>query len=212
MYNVPRDFINKYGDINPNSWAGVSGSENPTTFNVMTFFLLEEARGLDDTDLMRMYFRLTHKYKTNGGKLMTNDYDNHDSFSLDESISYAAYCNRHNLRLPLEKLKVVTKQTYYRFYDVIPYLLACKYPKIKYLLLPYICFMTLLAISILPKGDTSGKQLALIKIIGMRMSATYTLAKIILELKGTSFKEALSIYYPEHQHPVNVFAREVWNE
>jgi len=209
-YYVPEKFKNKYGDLNPNSYDG--SSENPTTFNVMFYFLLEEARGFGEEDKPVLQERLCEKWRTNNGKLKTNNYDNDDSFSLDESLAYAAACYRYKFLDDMEKLKIVTKQTWYRFYDVIPYLVACKYPLLRYMLLPWISFITLLAIAIVSEGDTSGKQLALIKIIGQKMLATYILAEIILELKGTSFKEALSIYYPEEEHPINVLAREIWSE
>lgn len=212
MYLINETFLNKHRDINPNSWAKNNGSENPTTFNVMFYFILEEARGLDRVEYLTLIDRLKAKYETNGGKLMTNDFDNDDSFSLDESISYAAACNRHGLIEHMAKLIVCTKQTIVRFYDVIPYLLMCKYPKLRYLLLPYVSLSILLAISIVDKNDTSGKQLALIKIIGQKMERTFKWAEIILEYKGTSFKEALSIYYPEYKHPINKLAREVWVE
>jgi len=212
MYNLPTAFANAYGDVNPNSWTKENGSENPTTFNVMLYFLLDKARGLDKADITILKYLLQMKYTTNSFRLKTNNYDNHDSFSLDESVSYAAACYRYKFESDLKYLKIVTKQTWYRFYDVIPYLLACKYTFLRYLLLPYISLVILLSIAILPKGDTSGKQLALIRIVGQRMKATYILSKIILELKGTSFKEALSIYYPEEKHPINILSREVWSE
>jgi len=211
-YYMPKEFLNKHGDINPNSYSKFHGSENPTTFNVMFYFMLERARGLSKEDSSNLHQRLYDKFWTNDMKLKTNDYDNEDSFSLDESISFAAACYRYNYDMNMPCLRIVTKQTYYRFYDVIPYLLMCKYPILRYILMPYVSLMILLSIAIVPKGDTSGKQLALIKIIGQRMEVTYTFAKMILNLKGTSFKEALSIYYPEKDHPINVLAREVWTE
>ena len=212
MYKVPKEFLNAHGDINPNSTSGDMGSENPTTFNVMFSFMLERARGLSDAANLRIRVRLAEKYQTNYRKLKTNNYDNNDSFSLDESIAYAACCYRNGFDEQMKYLNIVTKQTYYRFYDVIPYLFICKYPKFRLLLLPYISMLLLLAIAVVSKGDTSGKQLALIKIIGQRMKITYFFAKLVLRLKGTSFKEALSIYYPEEHHPINILAREVWSE
>jgi len=212
MYNLPTAFANAYGDVNPNSWTKENGSENPTTFNVMLYFLLEEARELDTMDLTNIQHLLQLKYMTNGYKLKTNNYDNHDSFSLDESVSYAAACYRYGFKSDMKYLKIVTKQTWYRFYDVIPYLLICKYPFLKYLLLPYISLVILLSISILSKGDTSGKQLALIRMTGHDMKITDYFAGLILAAKGTSFKEALSIYYPEEKHPINILSREVWSE
>ena len=211
-YYMPKEFLNKHGDINPNSYSKFHGSENPTTFNVMFYFMLERARGLSEKDSTRLFCRLFDKYYTNGGKLMTNDYDNDDSFSLDESISYAAACYRHKFIAPMTKLKVVTKQTYYRFYDVIPYLIACKYPFLRYLLLPWISLIIILSTILCKEGDSSGSQLNLIRIIGQRMEATYTITKIIMELKGTSYKKKLATYYPEKDHPINVLAREIWTE
>ena len=211
MY-IPKEFLNKYGDMNPNSWAMKNGSENPTTFNVMFYFLLERARGLDIQEKFDLSLLLANKYTTNGNKLMTNNYDNDDSFSLDESISYAAACYRYKFNKAITVLSVVTKQTYYRFYDVIPYLLMCKYPLLRYILLPYISLTILLALAIVPKNDTSGKQLALIKIMGQDMKYTFAAACMLLHIKDTSFLEALSIYYPEAEHPINVLAREAWGD
>jgi len=76
---IPKQFLNKYGDMNPNSWSRQNGSENPTTFNVMFYFLLERARGRSNEDNVRLQGLLSSKYQTNGGKLMTNNYDNDDS-------------------------------------------------------------------------------------------------------------------------------------
>ena len=205
---IPKQFLNKYGDMNPNSWSRQNGSENPTTFNVMFYFLLERARGRSNEDNVRLQGLLSSKYQTNGGKLMTNNYDNDDSFSLDESVAYGAACYKYDYISSITFLKVVTKQTYYRFYDVIPYLVACKFPALRYILLPYISLIILLSTALCKEGDSSGSQLNLIRIIGQDMKLTYTLSGFIMRLKGTSYKDKLATYFPEGDHPINVLARE----
>ena len=204
---IPKQFLNKYGDMNPNSWSRQNGSENPTTFNVMFYFLLERARGLSHRLVLREL--LEEKYSTNGGRLMTNNYDNDDSFSLDESVAYGAACYKYDYISSITFLKVVTKQTYYRFYDVIPYLVACKFPALRYILLPYISLIILLSTALCKEGDSSGSQLNLIRIIGQGMKLTYILSSFIMRLKGTSYKDKLATYFPEVDHPINVLAREV---
>lgn len=208
-YYIPKEFLNKHGDLNPNSWSRERGSENPTTFNVMFYFLLERARGpLSTKERMQLSIKLAGKYMTNGMKLKTNNRDDHDSFSLDESLSYGAACYRHGFHKNMKYLRIVTKQTYYRFYDVIPYLVACKFPALRYILLPYISVIILLSTALCKEGDSSGSQLNLIRIIGQDMKLTYILSSFIMKLKGTSYKKKLQTYYGEVDHPINVLARE----
>lgn len=193
------------GNVKPNSWQ--LDSENPSTFNAMYYLLLNEIRCLTVPELKEVWTLVHNKYSTNGGKYMTNDFDNDDSFSLDESIGTAAMCARFGFPDHLEPLRIWTKQTWYRLYDVIPYLYACKYPILRSLLLPYISLSMVLAVSVLKKGDSSGAQLNLIKAFGLGMKRTEAIMAYILEKKGESFKDKLAVYYPEEDHITNVLAR-----
>ena len=210
-------FVDPDGNIKPNSWQ--KDSENPSTFNAMYYLLLNEIRGLTLEEVHNIDTLIRNKYETNGGKYKTNDFDNDDSFSLDESIGIGAMCVRFSEKYStgdfskhLKPLRIWTASTWIRFYDVIPYLYACKYPLLRPLLLPYISIMCCLAVSVLPKGDSSGAQLNLIRAFGLSMKRTERIMEYILEKKGESFKDKLAIYYPEENHPTNVLARKYFKE
>lgn len=208
-------FVDPDGNIKPNSYQ--LDSENPSTFNAMYYLLLNEVRGLTLEEVHNIDTLIRNKYETNGGKYKTNDYDNDDSFSLDESISIGAMCAKFSetyrgfpFSLHLSVLRICTKQTYYRFYDVIPYLIACKVPFLRPLLMPYLSLSMILAVAVLGKRDSSGAQLNFIKALGLSMHRTLSIMEYILEKKGESMKDKLQIYYPEADHPTNILARKYY--
>lgn len=208
-------FVDPDGNIKPNSWQ--LDSENPSTFNAMYYLLLNEVRGLTLEEVHNIDTLIRNKYETNGGKYKTNDYDNDDSFSLDESIGIGAMCVRFGEKYStgefskhLKPLRIWTASTWLRFYDVIPYLYACKYSFLRPFLIPYISLVCCLAVLVEGKGSSSGAQLNFIRTLGLSMYRTLRIMEYILEKKGESMKDKLQIYYPEVDHPTNVLARKYY--
>lgn len=56
--------------------------------------------------------------------------------------------------------------------------------------------------------DTSGKQLAYIRYRGLDMKWTWKICMKVLS--NNSMKNVFAIYFPEHDHPINELAREIW--
>ena len=196
------------GNMMPNSQN--ANSENPTTFNVAYHFLYDEVIGLDGDNIDNLYGLLSRKLTTNGNKFKTNDYDDNDSFSLDESVSMAAMGNHLGLVFLLSKIKVWTKSTWFRFYDVVPYLLLCKYKWTRWLLVPQMLVMIFMLLSSFkPMPHTSGKQLNFIKAKGLEgrlwMDLTWILCEMIVD-----YKEVFNTYYPEKEHPTRKLAQLAW--
>lgn len=240
---VDAKFLDDDGNMNPNSTAGSMGNENPTTINVAKSFVIEKVFGLIPTEVYWLKGKIRSKWTTNGGKYMTNDYDiknigkpghhDPDSFSLDEMMSAAAASKRYGHKENLKKVRVLTKQTWYRFYDVVPFLLLCKYEEILYVLFGALgagaMYLTgdikCLNINVIPlylralvslsmfvaclqeRGDTSGKQLTFIRYMGLRMHITWWICKKILTNKD--FNEVFQIWYPERFYPINVWLRQL---
>lgn len=200
-----KEFRDQDGNIKPNSWD--KDSENPTTFNVVHTFLVDLTGYADFGSVELLRKLIKNKWFTNGGKYKTNDNDNNDSFSLDESLSVAAACARFNHRENLKRLKIVTSQTWFRLYDVVPFLILCKYPWAKVFLFPQLLVSLSCIVSCLrPKMQTSGKQLAFIKCYGLEMDTTYSICNSLVD-----YREVFAIYYPETDHPINRLARMIWH-
>ena len=111
---------------------------------------------------------------------------------------------RENLR----RLRVVTKQTWFRFYDVVPYLLLCKFPRLKYLgVLQFLNFIFSLLACSAEREKTSGKQLVFVKSLGLGLKITFNKCYELVRKRNGSWSGVFSIYYPEQDHEINVLAR-----
>lgn len=205
---VNRKWLDEDGNMAPNSKG--EGSENPTLFNTVYFLLLSKQNGgLTETERLMLILLVKDKWFTNGGKYKTNNNDSDDSFSLDESMAVATASLLFGTKENMDKLRIVTKQTWFRFYDVIPYLLMCKYKWTRYFGVLQFLVMVFSAISCLADPSvTSGKQLAYVKCRGLKMKITYKLCSWILSKKG-GWKAVFSVYYPEEYHPINILARNI---
>jgi len=187
-------------------------SENPTTFNGVYHFLYEELKSfLIHKELDNLQNLVKKKYSTNNGKYKTNEYDNNDSFSLDESISVAAICSRYKFPEEMKRLKIITKQTWFRFYDVIPYLLMAKHNWLQYtIILPLLVTIGMIWTCLKEPINTSGKQLAYVKFKGLEhqwwMRKVFSLCK-----KLTSYSFTFDYYYPDDEHPISIMGRELYN-
>lgn len=212
---MPERFVdNRGGNIKPNSWD--SDSENPTLFNVVYHFFYfwensDHPQSLSKDETANLYVLIADKYITNGDKYMTNNFDylveGADSFSVDETIAVAAACNQFDFIGPLKKLRTWTSQTWYRFYDVVPFVLLCKYKWAHFLILPQLLVaISMIISSFTPKERTSGKQLDFVMALGLMdhywMKFTWWICQKIVD-----YNHVFSIYYPEVDHPTRVLAR-----
>lgn len=223
-------WVDTTGNIKPNSWD--TSSENPTLFNVVYHFLWDRLYGLTDIQKLHLKQLLINKYETNGGEYRTNDYDtNPDSgFSLDESMALAAACYKYGWKEPLKPLRIVTWQTWFRFYDVIPFLTYCKYEWTRWLWIPQIvaayflpwylwifCIpiqvwvaSSIFSSSLKAPELTSGKQLNYVQAAGIIEGKFWVRQIWRLVKKYVNYNQAFSVYYPEADHPVNIMARQIW--
>jgi len=205
---VEDKFIDTDGNIKAMYWE--LRSENPTLFNVEYAFLLEMAGQLDFDTLAHLKQLIKNKWSTQPDlRYRTNDHDNNDSFSLDESVAVAAACYRYGFKENLGKLEIITKQTWFRFYDVIPFLMLCKYPKVKYLLFPQMLVAVFAFISCITNspGQASGRNLRFVQWFGREMPITEKLCKWANEYVGTSHTMGFLNYFlwsRQSMHPINI--------
>jgi len=204
-YNkLDKKWLDYNGNIKPNSWQ--IDSENPTHFNVQYFFTVEHvAGGLAVMDVIILHNLIQAKWATQVDKqYRTNERDNNNSFSLDESIAVAAACKRYYYPINIKKLRVVTKQTWFRFYDVIPYLLLCKYPGLKYLgvLQLLVSFFALLSCLTSKRSRSTGRRKVYVMCRGLNMKRLYKLCEKANRYRGSSFKDSAFTYFPEAEHPI----------
>ena len=206
------------GNYKPNSWQ--ADSENPSTINAAYFFLKEQADELTDKDINMIGWLNYQKWITNGDKYMTNSYDvlridyakehghrSPDRFSLDEAISVAATSKRYKHVSNLKKISLFTR-SYSLRPDTFSFLLLCKYPVFNLLLIPRIIVSLSMIISCMRKpGDTSGKQLSFIRAMGLDMQWTMNICSWVLTNK--KWHKVFAIWYPEPEHPCNIYARKV---
>lgn len=204
---IDSKWIDEDGNLAPDSKG--QGSENPTLFNVMLYLMLDlDQNGLTQEQKETIEQLVRNKWETNNGKYMTNDNDTEDSFSLDESQAVAAAHTRFNQPENIDKLIILTKQTWFRFYDVIPYLLLAKYPNLKYLGILQLMTYFFSGISCLAKPEvTSGKQLAFLKCIGRNNMFVFKIYTMLLKIRGQKWVNVFQAYYPEHYHPINILVR-----
>jgi len=217
---MPAKFTDSRGhNIKPNSWS--ESSENPSLFNVVYHFMYDDLYGLNRSEMHNLSDIIRAKYSTNGGSYRTNNFDKDDSFSLDESIAVASACYKYKeyigpIGLGFKKhfryLNIWTKQTFFRFYDVIPYLYLCKYPWTRFLLLPQLLVLISMYVALRsPREKTSGKQLAYVK--AHTFSDTLWMGAFIWfvdEFMDIDWPEVFQIYYPEEDHPIPMMAKELW--
>ena len=200
------------GNLKPNSWD--PDSENPTHFNVQYFFTLEEANGgkLPVYDWAMLNVLIQNKWATQVDKeYRTNDRDLDNSFSLDESIAVAAACYRYRYPLNMSKLRIITKQTWFRFYDVIPFLILCKYPWTRWLgvLQCLVSFFACLSCLISKRARSTGRRKVYVICKGRKMDRLYKVCEYFNKLRGSSFADASFIYFPEQDHPINNHSRRI---
>lgn len=227
LYMFSRWTDERGGNIKPNSWS--SSSENPTTFNVVYHFLWDKTFGLTAFQKNNLQRLIAEKYLTNGLEYRTNNGDSTSGFSLDESISVAAACYKYGFKDEISFLKIWTSQTWFRFYDVIPFLIFCKYAWTKWLwipqlvaavFLPWYSWIFCIPIQVFVAGsilssswkapeETSGKQLNYIQAIALIDKWwVQKLWKWIQEF--VDYREVFQFYYPEENHHINMMAQEIW--
>lgn len=196
-------------------------------------FLWDRVYGLLPRQKQILEQLIKDKYETNGGEYLTNNNDpNPDAgFSLDESIAVAAACYKYGFTEPLGPLKIVTSQTWFRPYDVIPFLMFCKYKWTHYVWIPQLiaafflpwylwifCLpiqfwvsFSIFSSSLKEPGETSGKQLNFVQ--AEALAEEHWWADVTWELtkKFVNYTQAFSVYYPEEDHHINFMARQIWD-
>jgi len=224
-------WLDKDGNIKPNSWD--NSSDNPTLLNVVYHFLYDEVMGLVPSEIANLHRLIKNKYATNGGTYKTNDNDpNPDSgFSLDESIAVAAASYKFGFKDTLKPLKIITKQTWFRFYDVVPFLTFCKYKWTHYLWLPQLValfylpwYLWILCVplqvfvalsiwssSLKDPSITSGKQLNYVQAMGLIERHWWVYLVWLFVQKYVNYTQAFSVYYPEKDHTINELSRAIWD-
>ena len=165
-----------------------------------------------------------------------NKHRSPDRFSIDEMMGVAATSRRYG---HYENLKKLSYFRVYSFRpDGLGFLLMCRNPILACLFggtmgglaylsayqatwwgwllafiffnyIPQIAVPLAMIVSCMRKPqDTSGKQLAYIRYRGLDMKWTW---KICMKfLSNNSMKNVFAIYFPEHDHPINELAREIW--
>ena len=206
--SIKKNFYDKYANIKPNSWD--KDSENPNLFNAYFWLLSICLAPMTPRGLQAIGYNLRNKYFYNGGILKTNEFDTSTKgnfLSIDESIGYAATCHNFSMREHLKYLNIVTSQTWFRFYDVIPSLMMFKYRWTRFLLFPYFFVAMGAFFSCLKKEEeTSGKLLAFLELKSHNMKISLKICNYLLRNKG-GFERAFRVYFPEYDHPINVLAR-----
>tara|TARA_R110000803_G_scaffold162194_1_gene225838 strand:+ start:32846 stop:33508 length:663 start_codon:yes stop_codon:yes gene_type:complete len=192
-------------------------SENPTTGNAAYHFMFDQLCKLTVNNAINLLRLITEKYSTNFGRFLTNSNDvgKNERFSLDELVSGLAMCRWFGFIEPMKHFELVSKQTWYRFNDVIMYGLLAKYNLSKYLFfipqLFVICGMILSSRS--KESDTSGKQLNYIRMEGMKdkswMRGTFKLTRLKVD-----YIKNFKIFYHARglSHPIAEMGEELFSE
>lgn len=218
---IDKKWISKHGFILPSSRQ--EQSENGVLFTVVYFFLYEmdADENVTPDDFFELTMLIRRLWETNAHfKYRTLPNDPNPRFSLDNAMAVAAFSratlskthydwakHEENLyHLPVWKY-------YYRFYDVIPFLLLMKYPWMRFLILPtaLVWFFTVIPCLIYKPTDSSGRQLAFVKCYGLQSHFLLYLCELALSARGLSFPTVFKTYYPEHGHPIPEKAAKVWN-
>lgn len=224
-------WISDFGFIN--SRPNQKQSENGILFDVEHKFLwCHNTRPSHyRPELLELLVKIEDLWKTNGGKYKTlPDEDSRggrDRFSLDNMIAVAAFLRfcidndiyARDARRSMEY--VIFSPYYYRFYDVIPFLLLMKFPTsdrknritrflqsvVNIFMLGLVWFFTIVPCFIYGPRDTSGRLLAYVKCRGLGSRKLYNICEFVMKLRGLSFKKSFAIYFPFDDHPNTAKAR-----
>jgi len=211
---MEKKFISKHGFILPNS--NQEQSENGVLFSVVHHFLrlLLDRSKVHYMDQENLSLLIESLWKTNGG-YRTLPNDDNDRFSLDNSIAVAAY-SRLMLKIgtgtttdEVNLQKVPVLPYYYRFYDVVPFLIVMKNPWMLWFVSPVVWLTTILPCAIYPPSDSSGRQLAFVKCMALGSPILFYLCELALATRGLDFEKVFATYYPEADHPINVLSRQL---
>jgi hypothetical protein len=222
-------FISKHGFVLPNNQQ--EQSENGVLFSVVFVFiktLLEGPHFLNHrfcNELAELIFSL---HSTNNGEYRTLPNDDNPRFSLDNAMAVAAFCRmridfavmngQKPNKIDIVNLEKINFNRYWiRFYDVMPFLFLCRFPMIKLLIFPWamVYFFTVVPCFIYGNGDSSGRQLALVKIMGLRSYFLMRSCEFVMNLRGINFLHVFATYYPSERnkngviHPIVKLAQEM---
>jgi hypothetical protein len=193
---IDKRFLDRYSNLKPNSWD--SQSENPLTFMAAFYFscVFNNAWGE-----VVYNFVFKQKYLTNGGEWRTMEYDDNPSWSIDEKLSALAFFNYKNDREWVKKIPFFPSRRNTSFWswfrpDVIAYHTYVRFG-FGWWLVDLKIRKSIKEFRRDPLGESSGAQLAFIKLMGAKKDP----------LKYYQHWELVfNIYYPELEHPT----RKVW--
>jgi len=191
-------FFDDYCNVLPT--AEQETSENPSTFNAAYYFS-QVANG-ENTIAAANWIdaRVKAKYLTNGNTWRTMEHDPNPDFSLDEKISVCAVLTYH--RDPfIRKVPLFTKDISHYRPDVFLYVLGSKYRWLRFLCWPVVWYKLTVSMKEFkadPVNESSGAQLAFIKLMGWRK--TY-----LLEDYWHLWPSVFKNYYIPEDHPIHRF-------
>ena len=195
-------YRDRYGNLLSSPRERISAkpeqTENPSKINADYYAKLWRLNGnkFTVTQEARVHNLVSGKWMTQiDYELRTMEYDDNSDFSLDEAIGVAVIASLIDYKHTLSKIRVY--KYYYRFYDVVPFLLLMKYPILKYLgvLQALVWVFTLIPCYFNGTGDTSGRCLAYLKCVGLRSTLLERACEKVMSWKGTSFKDNYGYYY-----------------
>lgn len=196
-----KNFYDKYGNINPNSWD--STSENPSTFNASHFFsLVENGRPYNKQSFKNLFLQ---KYKD--GRWVTNENSPNFNWSLDERLCTLAFFNFIGEREWVNKVPIIGFDTWSHLRpDVLAYSFYVKYLWLPVSIRDYLleiiiddAFISCREFARNPKDESSGAQLAFIHLMGIKQN------QILFECEKIvgGWDRVFRSYYPEISHPTN---------
>lgn len=196
-------------------------TENPSKINADFWAKVYDRQNghLTDDQKKTILSAARRKWATQTDKeLRTMEYDSNPDISLDEDMGIALLASINDDKKTLGKIRIW--KHWYRFYDVIPYLILMKNKWFQLLIFPQLIVMFFTIIScaigfrkivifgkeitvlwVLPDSDTSGRCLAYQKCIGFRIKGIYgswiflKLCELSLWIVGMSFKKTFLYYY-----------------